>query len=119
MKTRSYQQCSRCVMDTTDPRITFDENGACNHCTAFLEKRSKYKYHGKRSDEALDRIIADIQRAGRNKDYDCIIGMSGGADSSYLAYIAKEKGLRPLAVQLDNGWNSEKAVRNIKNITKK
>lgn len=106
-------------MDTTDLQITFDEKGACNHCTAFLDKRSKHRYHGKGSDEALDRIILEMKRAGRSRDYDCIIGVSGGADSSYLAYIAKEKGLRPLAVQMDNGWNSEKAVQNIKNITKK
>lgn len=119
MRTRAYQQCSRCVMDTTDLQITFDKNGHCNHCIEFLEKRSKHKYHGKESDELLARMVEAIKRAGKGNDYDCIIGVSGGTDSSYLAYIATQKGLRPLAVHMDNGWNSEKAVLNIKNITQK
>lgn len=106
-------------MDTTDLQITFDEKGHCNHCIEFLEKRAKHKYQGKESDESLDRMVEAIKRAGKGNDYDCIIGVSGGADSSYLAYIAKQKGLTPLAVHMDNGWNSEKAVRNIKNITMK
>jgi tRNA(Ile)-lysidine synthase TilS/MesJ len=106
-------------MDTTDLQITFDKNGHCNHCTEFLEKRAKYKYHGKESDESLDRIVEAIKLAGKGNDYYCITGVSGGTDSSYLAYIAQQKGLRPLAVHLDNGWNSEKAVQNIKSITKK
>jgi N-acetyl sugar amidotransferase len=119
MQTKSYRQCSRCVMDTTDLQITFDKNGHCNHCIEFLDKRAKYKYHGKESDESLDRIVEAIKRAGKGNDYYCIIGVSGGTDSSYLAYVAQQKGLRPLAVHLDNGWNSEKAVQNIKSITKK
>src|SRR5688572_29119791 len=119
MQTKNYRQCSRCVMDTTDPQITFDENGHCFHCTEFINRRSKHKYHGAESDEQFDRMIADIIAAGRGSEYDCVIGVSGGADSSYLAYVAKEKGLRPLAVHMDNGWNSEKAVINIKNITRK
>ena len=119
MKVRSYQVCRRCVMDTTDLEIVFDENGYCNHCTIFLNIRNKYRYQGKESDEQLERIIEEMKQAGKGSDYDCIIGLSGGADSSYLAYIAKEKGLRPLAVYMDNGWSSEEAVMNIKNITKK
>jgi N-acetyl sugar amidotransferase len=119
MPTQSYQQCSRCVMDTTDPEITFGEHGWCWHCTEFLNKRAKHNYHGKESDELLDKTIERIQRAGKGKEFDCVIGVSGGADSSYLTFIAREKGLRPLTVHLDNGWNSEKAVVNIKNITKK
>ena len=119
MRTRSYAQCTRCVMDTTDPEITFGENGYCNHCIEFLNKRVKHTYHGQESDEALNRVVEDIKRAGKGNDYDCIIGISGGCDSSYLAYIAKQKGIRPLAVHMDNGWDSEEAVLNIKNITKK
>ncbi|HUR99732.1 MAG TPA: N-acetyl sugar amidotransferase [Pyrinomonadaceae bacterium] len=119
MQTRSYQQCTRCVMDTTDPEITFDGDGRCVHCSEFINRRAKHKYHGKESDEAFERMIEDISRAGKGKEYDCVIGVSGGADSSYLAWIAKEKGLRPLAVHMDNGWNSDKAVLNIKNITRK
>jgi N-acetyl sugar amidotransferase len=119
MKTRSYQLCNRCVMDTTDPEITFDENGNCNHCTEFLNKRAKHKYQGKESDEALERIVGDMKQAGKSSEYDCIVGLSGGIDSSYAAYIAKQKGLRVLAVHMDNGWNSEEAVMNIKNIAGK
>ena len=106
-------------MDTMDLEITFDENGYCNHCTEFLNIRHKYHYQGKKSNERLERIIEEIKRAGKGNDYDCIIGVSGGIDSSYLAFIAKERGLRVLAVHLDNGWNSEEAVVNIKNIAKK
>lgn len=119
MDTKSYRQCSRCVMDTTDLQITFDKNGHCNHCVEFLDNSSKQNYHGKEGNEAMCRIVEDIKRAGKGKEYDCIIGVSGGADSSYLAYIAVANGLRPLAVHVDNGWDSEKAVLNIKNITKK
>lgn len=99
--------------------ITFDENGYCNHCTEFLNIRDKYKYQGKESDERLRGVIEEIKHAGKGNVYDCIIGLSGGVDSSYLAYIAQEKGLRILAVHMDNGWDSEEAVMNIKNITKK
>jgi N-acetyl sugar amidotransferase len=106
-------------MDTTDPLITFDEAGRCCHCTEFLERRAKHSYQGKESDVALNRILDNIRRAGRGKKYDCVLGVSGGADSSYLGYIITERGLRPLAVHMDNGWNSEKAVVNIKNITRK
>jgi N-acetyl sugar amidotransferase len=103
-------------MDTTDPEITFNEVGLCCHCTEFLERRAPHAYHGEASDESFKDLVEKTKRSGRGKTYDCIIGVSGGADSSYLAYFAKEVGLRPLAVHMDNGWNSEKAVINIKNI---
>jgi N-acetyl sugar amidotransferase len=119
MEAGNYQQCVRCVMDTTDLEISFDVNGYCNHCAEFLNIRDKYKYQGKESDEKLERVVEEIKRAGKGKVYDCIIGLSGGVDSSYLAYIAKERGLRVLTVHLDNGWDSEEAVMNIKNITRK
>jgi N-acetyl sugar amidotransferase len=106
-------------MDTTDSQITFDDVGQCNHCSELLEKRAKHIYQGKESDELLDRIVADIKGSGKGREYDCIIGLSGGADSSYLAYVVKQKGLRPLAVHMDNGWNSAGAVSNISDITKK
>ena len=106
-------------MDTTDLEITFGENGYCNHCTEFFNQRARYTYHGQESEDALDRLVSEIKAAGKRNDYDCVIGVSGGSDSSYLAYIVKEKGLRPLAVHMDNGWNSEEAVLNIRNITKK
>ncbi len=119
MHNRPYQQCARCVMDTTDPEITFDSDGYCCHCTSFLQKRERHTYHGKESDEALDRTVEQIRRAGRGLAYDCVLGISGGADSSYLAHLAKDRGLRPLAVHMDNGWNSDKAVLNIKKVTDK
>lgn len=116
---KQYQQCTRCVMDTTDPLITFNEKGECNHCSDFLSRRSKHNYQGAESDAQLDAIVNDIKNAGKGKEYDCIMGLSGGIDSSYAAYIAKQKGLRVLAVHMDNGWNSEEAVQNIKNIAGK
>ncbi len=119
MKIRDYQQCTRCVMDTTDPLIFFDENDYCNHCTEFLNKRARHQFQEEENNEALDRIIEEIKRSGKGREYDCISGISGGIDSCYMAYIAKKKGLRVLAVHLDTGWNSEEAVLNIKNITRK
>jgi len=115
----SYRICTRCVMDTSDPKITFDQNGHCCHCTEFIEIRSKHRYSGASSDKSLDRIVDQIKSAGRGKAYDCIIGISGGADSCYTAYLAKERGLRALAVHLDNGWDSDKAVINIKKVTER
>ena len=106
-------------MDTSDPDITFDENGVCSLATEFLEKRAAYNYQGQKSDREYKEIIAEIKKAGKGKKYDCIIGLSGGIDSSYVAYLTREAGLRVLAVHLDNGWNSEEAVLNIKNIARK
>ena len=119
MRAVSYKQCIRCVMDTTDREIAIGEDGFCNHCTEFFDRRARYTYHGQESEEALDRLVNEIKSAGKGNEHDCIIGVSGGSDSSYLAYVAKQKGLRPLAVHMDNGWNSEEAVLNIRNITKK
>ncbi|MFN6944455.1 MAG: N-acetyl sugar amidotransferase, partial [Cytophagaceae bacterium] len=114
---RHYQMCVKTVMDTTDPDITFDENGICNYWHEFFERQNKMpsatemlKYH--------ESVLDKIKRKGKNSKYDCIIGLSGGADSSYLAYIAKEWGLRPLLVHFDSGFNSEAAVSNIENIVK-
>lgn len=103
-------------MDTSDPFITFDEKGQCNHCTEFLSKTAKRSYIGAESDQQLANWVKIIQEEGKNKAYDCLIGVSGGIDSSYVAYQCVKLGLRPLAVHLDNGWNSEEAVQNIKNV---
>lgn len=118
-KEKKYQQCSRCVMDTSDPNITFDDRGFCNHCNEYLEKTSKRSYQGKKSDIELAKLVEKIKRSGKHKDYDCVIGVSGGVDSIYTAYLAKQLGLRPLAVHMDNGWNSELAVSNIEKILNK
>jgi N-acetyl sugar amidotransferase len=114
-----YQQCKRCVMDTSDPGITFDEHGYCNHCNDYYKRISKQTYQGKSSDDALAQIVEKIKKNGKNKAYDCVLGISGGVDSCYTAVLLKQLGLRVLAVHLDNGWNSETAVKNIKNVVSK
>lgn len=116
---RKFQRCTRCVMDTTDSKITFDNNGVCDHCRNFDKNIAPYwKPNVDRKDE-LAALAAKIRRAGKNREYDCILGLSGGADSSYLAYIAKEKmHLRPLAFVVDTGWNLNVAVENIEKIVK-
>ncbi len=119
MNENNYRQCLRCVMDTTDPEITFDENGFCNHCTEFFEKTSKLVYQGEVSDKKLSQLVEKIKSKGKNKEYDCLIGISGGIDSCYAAYVVKNLGLRALIVHLDNGWNSEISVTNIKNVAAK
>jgi len=115
----SYQQCTRCVMDTSDQDIRFDENGYCNHCRHYFEITSKLSYQGNQDHERLNRVIEKIKIAGRNSRYDCLVGISGGVDSCYTAYIAKKMGLRVLVTHMDNGWDSEAAVKNIKYIVNK
>ena len=109
--------CSRCVMDTSDKKIEFDKAGVCNHCKLFDSETSKRWFPGKKGEELLGQEIARIKKEGRGSEYDCIIGLSGGVDSSYLAMKVAEWGLRPLVVHVDAGWNSELAVNNIKKIT--
>ena len=118
-KIRPYQRCTQCVMDTTDSKITFDEKGVCDHCRNFEKNIKPYwKPQENRFDE-LEALAKKIRRAGRNREYDCILGLSGGADSSYLAYIAKEiMHLRPLILVVDTGWNLNVAVENIERIVK-
>jgi N-acetyl sugar amidotransferase len=106
-------------MDTTDPKIIFDEQGNCNHCTSALELSKKIWFPDEKGEKLLDEIVDKIKDEERNKEFDCIIGLSGGVDSSYLAYLAVKKGLRPLVVHVDCGWNSEQAVKNIENVLKK
>lgn len=118
MTTPSYQICLRCVMDTSDPTIQFDTNGVCNHCAAYEKAFASRTYFGVRQTESLDEVIAGVKKAGQGKRYDCVIGLSGGVDSTYVAYLVKSHGLRPLAVHVDNGWNSELAVSNIENVCK-
>jgi N-acetyl sugar amidotransferase len=106
-------------MDTSDPDISFNREGYCNHCLELIEKISKKNHTGAQSEKEFLRIIDLLKKSGRNKKYDCIIGVSGGFDSCYVVYVAKKFGLRPLAVHMDNGWDSETAVQNIRNICKK
>jgi N-acetyl sugar amidotransferase len=110
---RPYRQCVRCVLDTTDSEIQFDAAGVCNHCRAYFAQAERELIPEARRADALAAIVDRIRKAGRGRDYDCIVGVSGGVDSTYTTYVASKLGLRPLAVHLDNGWNSEQAVRNI------
>ncbi len=117
---RSYQICLTCVMDTSDSEIVFGPNGECDHCETF---RTKVR-PGWRTDEMAGAQLAELSRQiardGEGKDFDCIIGMSGGIDSSYLVYVAKELlGLRPLVFHVDAGWNSQEAVNNIGRLVEK
>ena len=116
---RTYQICTRCIMDTTDPDIEFDENGVCNHCRRYEILRGKIVFTGKEGERRLNKIVSDIKEKGKNQKYDCVIGLSGGVDSTYTAYLVKKLGLRPLAIHLDNGWDTEYSVRNIENIVKR
>lgn len=102
-------------MDTSDPNIQFDASGICNHCRLHEELVATRVRTGTDAEEYLEQLTATIKREGSGKDYDCVIGVSGGVDSTYVAHKVKELGLRPLAVHLDNGWNSELAVKNIEN----
>ena len=111
---RNYRICSRCIMDTSDPEIRFNEQGQCNHCTAALDRMHRQLLPPPERAAALRRLVARIKNEGSNKEYDCIIGVSGGVDSTTTAYHVKKLGLRPLAVHFDNGWDSELAVDNIK-----
>lgn len=114
-----YRICTRCVMDTTDPEIEFDENGVCNHCHAYDRMVREYVVSGEAGLHYLEKMVEKIRSEGKGKSYDCIIGVSGGVDSTYVAYKVKELGLHPLAVHLDNGWDSELAVKNIEQTLKR
>jgi N-acetyl sugar amidotransferase len=112
-----YQQCTHCILDTNDDAtITFDGIGVCNYCRTYREDEKKHVPDPAQARVELEKWIAKIKQEGKDKPYDCILGISGGVDSTYLALKAKEFGLRPLFVHFDNGWNSELAVKNIENI---
>ncbi|MDA7490973.1 N-acetyl sugar amidotransferase [Synechococcus sp. AH-707-M23] len=112
--TISYQICTTCVMDTSDSRIVFDENGVCDHANAFYSHVLPNWHPDEDGAKELELLIEKIKKDGRGRDFDCILGLSGGVDSSYMLHIAvKEFGLRPLVFHVDGGWNSELAVHNI------
>jgi len=111
-----YRICVRCIMDTSDPDIVFDDAGRCNHCNAWFARPAIYNLPPAERARQLAAMVEEIKRRGHGKEYDCIVGVSGGVDSSFVAIKTRELGLRPLAVHVDNGWNSEKAVGNIKRI---
>jgi len=110
--------CARCVMDSDVIGIRFDDKGICNYCKIYDQWNKNFPIN-KESEKKLKTIIEKIKKNGKNKKYDCIVGVSGGLDSTYTLYYAKKKGLRPLAVHIDNGWNTELSVNNIKNAVSK
>lgn len=117
---RVYQICTNCVMDTSDEDITFDENGVCNRCNEYKQRILPEWNYGNGHEEELNQLITDIKRKGKNNKYDCILGLSGGLDSSYMLHLAvKEWGLRPFVFHIDAGWNLPIAESNIKKLTDK
>lgn len=114
----NYQCCTRCVMDTTDRQITFDEQGICNHCHQFDRRAGGEWFPNAEGRNRWAALVEQIKASGKGQEYDCILGLSGGVDSSYLAIKVHEWGLRPLVMHVDAGWNSELAVANIEAIVK-
>lgn len=113
----NYQICKHCIMDTSDPNITFDERGYCDYCVNFDTTIKPNWDTGPTGAQALAQLAERIKADGKGKDFDCIIGLSGGLDSSYATYVAKEKmGLRPLLFHVDAGWNTDQAVGNIEKL---
>ena len=116
----SVKQCSRCILDTNDdPAMEFDSKGVCSHCLSYDQDAKVYLKQGAEGKALLDEKIGQIIEYGKTRKYDCLIGLSGGVDSSYVAYLAKQFGLKALCVHFDNGWNSELAVMNIHHIVHK
>lgn len=116
--TRTYQVCARCVMDTSDPEIEFDADGVCNHCHRFRALAARSWFPDERGEAKLQAIIEQMKVAGKKREYDCILGLSGGVDSSYLALKMAERDVRMLVVHVDAGWNSETAVHNIERVVR-
>lgn len=117
---REYRICTNCVMDTTDSNIVFGQDGVCDHCVTFYDDILPNWQTGAAGARAIERIVDRIKKDGKGRDFDCILGMSGGVDSSYLTYLAKEQfGLRPLVFHVDAGWNSQVAVNNIEKLVDK
>lgn len=117
---RAYQICKCCVMDTTDEDIVFDSNGVCMRCNEYKERIEPEWNHGKGHEKELEKLITAIKESGKGKDYDSILGLSGGMDSSFMLHLAvKEWGLRPFVFHIDTGWNLPVAEDNIRRVTDK
>ena len=117
MNSRLYQICTKTIMDTTDPTIIFNEKGESDYCTNYTNTIKPNWDTGEKGHAELMKIAEKIKKDGKNRDFDCIIGLSGGLDSSYVAYVAKDiMGLRPLIYHVDAGWNTDKAVGNIEKL---
>ena len=117
---KEVRVCKRCIMDESASDIVFDENGFCNYCSAFINKQVKYiAFDEAERQRRLQVLIESVKKSGKGKKYDCIVGLSGGVDSSWALVQAVRFGLRPLAVHMDSGWNSELAQNNIENLVRK
>jgi N-acetyl sugar amidotransferase len=117
---RKHQVCISCVMDTSDPKIVFDDKGVCDNCYSFHEVIKPVWTPDYRGRDYLNHEFDKVKRNGKGRDFDCIIGLSGGLDSSYLLHrVVTEFGVRPLVFHVDAGWNTEIAVSNIKNLVEK
>lgn len=112
--------CKKCILDSNDdPKLVLDDEGVCNYCRYYDGQAKKHIRTGEEGARLFTETINKIKEYGKGKKYDCLVGLSGGVDSSYVAYLAKKHGLRPLCVHFDNGWNSELAVVNIQNVVTK
>ena len=116
MNERKYQICTQCVMDTSDPDIEFDKDGICNHCKGWEKMAMQSVINGDEGIDHLRKVFSKIRVDGLDKDYDCLLGISGGVDSSYLVYLAMEYGLNPLLISIDNGWDDKTATENVQKI---
>lgn len=114
---KEFKVCTNCVMDYSDSKISFDENGICDHCNTFYTKIKPFWHTDSRGRKKLEDLVEKIKKEGKDKDFDCLMGMSGGIDSSYLLHVmTKDFGLRPLVFHVDAGWNSQIAVNNIERL---
>jgi len=111
-----YQICTNCIYDTRVPKIDFDSSGVCNYCKMVDTLKLQFKTGTEEGEKIFFKIIDEIKKKGKNKKYDCIVGVSGGTDSSYMIIKAVEWGLRPLAVHYDNTWNTAIATENIRKV---
>lgn len=116
----SYRVCTHCVMDESDTNLVFDSNGVCNRCNEYEQRIEKWWNYGNGHEDELKTILSHIKKDGKDKEYDCILGLSGGLDSSYLLHLAvAEWGLRPFVFHVDAGWNLPVAENNIRKICDK
>jgi N-acetyl sugar amidotransferase len=114
---RPYQICGNCIMDTSDSHIVFDERGWCDYCNNYRANILPHWHPDAKGEQEIMAQVEQVKRAAKGRDHDCLIGLSGGVDSSYVTYLAKEKfGLRPLLYHVDAGWNSQQAVNNIEKL---
>ena len=111
--------CARCIYDESVPSISFDGNGVCNYCHMIDNLKVEYQTGLPEGEKNFQTIVEEIKKAGKGKKYDCVIGVSGGTDSSYMVYWAIQQGLRPLAVHYDNTWNTAIATENIRKVLTK